>query len=106
MKKKNKGQFKKGLIPWNKGLKGVYKLSEETRRKISEGLKGRIPWNKGKHLSQETRAKISASNMGRDSPPRAGALNGMYGKQHSTQTKLKISAAMTRFWKHSQRKKL
>ena len=44
--------------------------------------------------------------MGRDSPSRAGALNGMYGKQHSTQTKLKISAAMTRFWKHSQRKKL
>jgi hypothetical protein len=48
MKKKNNGQFKKGLIPWNKGLKGVYKLSEETRGKISEGLNGRIPWNKGK----------------------------------------------------------
>jgi hypothetical protein len=78
----------------------------ETKRKISEALKGRSSWLKGKHHSQETRAKISASNMGRDSLPRAGALNGMYGKQHSTQTKLKISAAMTRFWKHSQRKKL
>ena len=71
-----------------------------------EALKGRSSWLKGKHHSQETRTKISASNMDRDSLPKVGALNGMYDKQHSTQTKLKISAAMTRFWKHSQRKKL
>jgi len=49
----------KGGIPWNKGLKGVYKLwpngrkpfSEETKKKISDSSKGREPWNKGKpHL--------------------------------------------------------
>ena len=45
------------MIPWNKGLKGVYKLSEETRRKKSEGLKGRIPWHKGKHHSEEIERK-------------------------------------------------
>lgn len=68
--------------------------SEETRRKISESQLGRIPWNKGltketseiislciesraksyrkedhpnygKHLSEETRAKISESNKGK-----------------------------------------
>ena len=61
---------------------------------------------KGKPRSEATRAKIAAANMGRAGQPKNGELNGMYGKQHSTQTKLKISAAMTRFWKHSQRKKV
>lgn len=42
--------FKKGMTPWNKGKTGL-KLSEETRKKMSEAKKGKIPWNKGnKHL--------------------------------------------------------
>ena len=36
---------KKGITPWNKGLKNVY--SEECKLKISQSLKGNIPWNKG-----------------------------------------------------------
>jgi len=55
-KKPNKGSFKKGLIPWNKG--GSH--TDETKRKCSEANKGKryspstefkkglIPWNKGK----------------------------------------------------------
>lgn len=51
-------------------------LSEETRKKISEAMKGKtqskehklnqslskkgqVPWNKGKHISEETKRKIS-----------------------------------------------
>lgn len=47
---------KKGSIPWNKGLKGIYHIwpngrppiSEETRKKIGLSGIGRTPWNKGK----------------------------------------------------------
>lgn len=49
-------EFKKGIIPWNKGRKDVMptpyfkgkKMSEESRKKMSESRKGKIPWNKGK----------------------------------------------------------
>jgi len=48
-------------------------LSEEHKRKISEALKGKIPKNinqlklsnKGKHLSEETKLKISLASLGR-----------------------------------------
>ena len=32
--------WSKGLIPWNKGLKGVQPRSEETKEKISKSMKG------------------------------------------------------------------
>ncbi len=57
----NLTSFKKGHIPYNKGKKGLFKHSEETKRKmigkklskeikekISKTLLGNIPWNKGK----------------------------------------------------------
>jgi len=38
-----------------------WKLSEETKRKMSEAHKGKIPWNKGKSWSEEIKKKISQS---------------------------------------------
>jgi len=86
--------YKKGHIPWIKGLtketdERVRKMSEshiglqagekhplygthrseETRKKIGESQIGRIPWNKGKkglqHHSIETRRKIGEASIGR-----------------------------------------
>lgn len=36
-----KSAFKKGNTPWNKGIKGVYHPTEETKQKTSKSLKGR-----------------------------------------------------------------
>ena len=38
---KNTGQFKKGLTPWNKGVKGSIKVNSGSFQK------GLVPWNKG-----------------------------------------------------------
>ena len=87
--------FKKGNVPHNKGKKG-FKISEQTRRKMSlshkgkqlgkdnpmfgkhpseearkkmsEAHKGQVPWIKGKHHSEETRRKISAATKGEKNP--------------------------------------
>lgn len=48
------GGRKKGCSSWNKGIIGIYKTSEETKRKISEKLKGR-------KKSDETRKRSSIS---------------------------------------------
>lgn len=53
-----------------------FKLSDETKHKISE-------LHKGKHYSEETKKKISESCKGENNP--------MYGKHHSEETKQKMS---------------
>ena len=65
--KGNTHGFQKGVVPWNKGKKGLQKawnngitgesshmkgkinnvMTDETRQKISESLKGKTAWNKG-----------------------------------------------------------
>lgn len=62
------------------------KRSEETRAKISAAQKGRESPMRGKHLSEETRTKISATKCGERHP--------MYGKKHSEETRTKISDAL------------
>ena len=59
------------------------KLSEETRKKISETLKGHPSWNKGKSLSEEHKKKLSAAKKGKPS--------NMKGKHLSEEAKNKIS---------------
>ena len=59
----------KKSVPWNKGLKGVQKHSEETKKRMSEtrkgkgyGVSGKPPWNKGLKTgprSEETKRKMS-----------------------------------------------
>ena len=51
-------------------------VSEETRRRLSESMKG-------KHPSEETRKKLSEQ--------RRGNLNSFYGKQHTKESKEKMS---------------
>lgn len=49
---------------------------------------------RGRTNSEETRAKISASNMGKTGLPRDGKNNAMYGRKHSAETKRKMSEGM------------
>lgn len=58
--------FKKGQVGYNKGKH----LSEETRHKLSLAQKrtyenGRIPWFKGKHLSEEHKRNMSIAQKKR-----------------------------------------
>lgn len=73
----NRGQFKKGLIPWNKGTKGLMPESywkgktfpKEMRIKLSESHKGNKTGfqmnhkiNVGHHHTAETKIKIGDSH--------------------------------------------
>jgi hypothetical protein len=51
-------KYKRGHIPWNKGLSGLH-LSPK-----SEFKKGMIPWNKGKKLSKQHCHNLSIAHMG------------------------------------------
>ena len=67
--------FKKGGIPWNKGKK-TGPLSEETKRKMSEGHKGQIQWNLG--LTKETDERLlrlALKLRGRPSPLKGRKLS-------------------------------
>jgi hypothetical protein len=56
--------------------------NEETRKKMSDGLKGKNTWMKNKKLSDETKEKISQFQKGNKN---------MLGKKFSDETKKKIS---------------
>jgi len=58
--------FKKGHKTWNKGKKGIYKHTEEIRKKISKTCKrkGIGKWMLGRKLSKKTKEKIAKSNKG------------------------------------------
>ena len=59
------GEGSSGISPWNKGKKGIYHCSEETKLKIGEAGKGR-------KFSEEAKRKISEAMKGKNNP--------MYGK--------------------------
>lgn len=68
--------------------------SEETKQKMSAWAKtrtGELNGMYGKHLSQETKDKISKSNDGKYS----GELHYMWGKKLPEETKQKISLSLT-----------
>lgn len=66
---------------------GLMKITEETKLKMSLSHKGEKCCNYGKHLSKETRKKLSESHRGIFD----GENNPMYGKKHSEEAKKKIS---------------
>lgn len=58
------------------------KMTDETKKKISDFRKGKVTWNKGISPSEETRKKLSDANKGSNNP--------RYGKKHSEETKRKM----------------
>lgn len=74
-------ETKKKISEGNKGKV----FSEETRKKLSEANKGRTGVWKGKHLPEETRKKISEAQK--------GEKGHMYGKHLSEEARRKISEA-------------
>ena len=63
-------------IPWNKGIP----RTEETKKKVSEGLKGNIPWNKDKKCPQLSGKNNSMyGRCGKDAP-----MYGMSGEKSPT----------------------
>lgn len=60
------------------------KISEETKRKLSELLSGENHPNYGKHLSEETKAKIANAHK--------GEKNHRYGKRFPNQNRAKYQA--------------
>ena len=65
-------------------MKGKH-LSEETRKKISSAQKGRPSWNKGKKMSEEFCRKNSESHK--------GEKNSFYGRHHTEESKRRNSEA-------------
>jgi len=61
-----------------------YVPTEETREKLSKSLKGIPSWNKGKHISEETRKKLSEIR---------GEKHWGFGKHLSVESRRKISEA-------------
>lgn len=64
--KKKMSESKKGIIPWNKGKKGVQICSDETRQLYSDQRRGENNSFYGKTHSEETKKKISRRNKGSD----------------------------------------
>lgn len=81
--------YGKGHSAWNKGKK-IGPRSEEIKKKISKS-------NMGKHLSEETKLKISEACKGKSS---------FQGKHHSEETKKKISELLKGKHKGEDRGKL
>jgi hypothetical protein len=83
-----------------------HKHSEKTRKKMSEKAKGRTPWNKGQSVGPCTEErKMALSNYWKGKPKsdihskniskgKLGHTAGMTGKQHSGDTKKKMSESM------------
>jgi hypothetical protein len=85
--------FFKGRTPWNKGKK----LSEETKKKISEKIS---ELQKGKKHSEETKKKISESHKGKilSEEHKRKLSESHKGKKFSEETKQKMSEATKRYY--------
>jgi hypothetical protein len=62
--KRNLSLSHKGKVSVNKGVIGLFKHTEDAKRRIGESSKGN-KYTLGKHLSEETRKKMSDARKGR-----------------------------------------
>lgn len=82
------------------------RLSEETKRRVSDGLRGNVPWNKGKRgfftHSEETKARMGArlkhkkpNNYGKPRSPSAieATRQGNLGRKRTPDQLVRIRAA-------------
>lgn len=101
----NRG-IKTNLTPWNKGVVGVVKFSDDVRKRISEANKGHKN-NLGRKMDEKTRSAIAKANIGRkmspeqksklskartERPNRGGVKN--KGKIRTTENRNKISESL------------
>ena len=70
-------------IPWNKALRGVFKHSEESKKKSSETQKGKhyspkTEFKTGHIFHEESRKKISQAHKGKHYSPKTEFKKGQY----------------------------
>lgn len=94
--------FKEKKIPWNKGLKGDPYKSHFPNGLGGTFQKGITPRSKRKHMSDETKKKISDSKIGKPSWNKSLSVGGMSGKKHSEETLSKMSLSQ-KSWTRNKR---
>ena len=97
-----------GKVAWNKGLAGTdaVKVSEETKKKISNSMKGVNTWQKGRKASDETKRKISESNKGKTRNKGNVVWNKNKTNVFSEETKKRISESLKKYYKEKKEKQL
>lgn len=88
------------------GNSSTLEVREKMSKSISKAIKGennpmygKEPWNKGKHLTEETKKKLSVAMS-----KYTGENSGMYGKHHTKETRRKISEAKKNISEETRRK--
>jgi len=109
---KHSKEFKKKISNIQKNRKRE-PLSKETKEKISGSLKGRVSPRKGKKLSEESKRKISESNKGKKLSEEhkqklreagRGRKSWLKGKTHSKETRKKLSDSGKKKWENEEYK--
>jgi hypothetical protein len=98
MSGENNPMFGRSLIPYNKGIYGVYKMSVETKKKMSDAQKNR----KRKPFSDEAKQKMSIARKGYTYSDEEKQKRS--GWNHSDEAKQKMSIAKIGY-KHSDESK-
>lgn len=98
------------IPPWNKGLRGLQKASEESKEKMSQAKKGKKNPNYGKAFSEQRKRNISQaliqyydSDEGKEtlrnlSRSLRGEKNYMFGRDRPKETKKQISESLIQYY--------
>ena len=95
-------EHKQKLRASNLGKHAGARHNEEAKRKIAEAGLGRVPWCKGKKLSEKTKRKMSESHKGKVFSEehklnlRKNHAKAMLGRKHSEETRAKMREAHKR----------